>query len=67
MAKSRCRRDSRKCISGCVGKKLYQKIKKCTKGSKKCVDQVCHKKTAKRGRSAPVVSNYSLRSRVTKK
>lgn len=68
MAKTRCKRGSRKCISGCVVKKPYQKIKKCAKGSKKCVDQACHKKTAKRGRnrSSPVKSSYSLRSRVPK-
>ena len=29
MAKSRCKRGSRKCISGCVGKQTYRKIKKC--------------------------------------
>lgn len=69
MAKTRCRRGSRKCISGCVGKQPYRKIKKCAKGSKKCADQACHKKTAKRSRRAasPVVSNYSLRSRGPKK
>ena len=69
MAKSRCRRGSRKCISGCVGKQAYRKIKKCAKGSKKCVDQACHKKTAKRSRrvATPVKSSYSLRSRGTKK
>jgi hypothetical protein len=65
MAKSRCKRGSRKCITGCVGKQPYRKIKKCAKGSKKCVDQACHKKTAKRGRrvATPVKSSYSLRSR----
>ena len=69
MAKSRCKRGSRKCISGCVGKQPYRKIKKCAKGSKKCVDQACHKKTAKRSRrvATPVKSSYSLRSRGTKK
>ena len=69
MAKSRCKRGSRKCISGCVGKQPYQKIKKCAKGSKKCADQACHKKTAKRSRrvATPVKSSYSLRSRGTKK
>jgi hypothetical protein len=69
MAKSRCKRGSRKCISSCVGKQPYQKIKKCAKGSKKCVDQACHKKTAKRSRrvATPVKSSYSLRSRGPKK
>ena len=69
MAKSRCKRGSRKCISGCVGKQPYQKIKKCAKGSKKCADQACHKKTAKRSRrvATPVKSSYSLRSRGTNK
>jgi hypothetical protein len=69
MAKSRCKRGSRKCISGCVGKQPYQKIKKCAKGSKKCADQACHKKTAKRSRrvATPVKSSYSLRSRGPKK
>ena len=70
MAKSRCKRGSRKCITGCVGKQAYRKIKKCAKGSKKCVDQACHKKTAKRSRrgvSTPVKSSYSLRSRGPKK
>ncbi len=69
MAKSRCKRGSRKCISSCVGKQAYRKIKKCAKGSKKCVDQACHKRTAKRGRAsaAPVVSSYSLRPRGPKK
>ena len=69
MAKSRCKRGSRKCISGCVGKQPYRKIKKCAKGSKKCVDQACHNKTAKRSRrvATPVKSSYSLRSRGTKK
>ena len=27
MAKSRCKRGSRKCISSCVGKQAYRKIK----------------------------------------
>ena len=62
MAKSRCKRGSRKCITGCVGKQAYRKIKK-------CADQACHNKTAKRVRrvATPVKSSYSLRSRGTKK
>ena len=46
MAKSRCKRGSRKCISGCVGKQPYRKIKKCAKGSKKCADQAARKSIA---------------------
>ncbi len=66
--KSRCVRGSRKCNAACVVKREYQKIKKCPKGSKKCADQACHKKTAKRGRGASlVVSSYSLRPRAPKK
>lgn len=64
MAKSKCKRGSRKCISSCVAKQPYQKIKKCAKGSKKCADQACHKKSRKR--TSPVKSNYSLRSRAPK-
>lgn len=69
MVKSRCSRGSRKCISGCVIKQAYRKIKKCAKGSKKCADQACHNKTAKRVRrvATPVKSSYSLRSRGPKK
>ena len=65
MAKSKCKRGSRKCISNCVVKQPYQKIKKCAKGSKKCADQACHKKAAKksRKRASPIKSAYSLRSR----
>ena len=65
MAKSKCKRGSRKCNSSCVVKQPYQKIKKCAKGSKKCADQACHKKAAKksRKRASPIKSTYSLRSR----
>ena len=60
-SKSKCKRGSRKCISSCVTKQPYQKIKKCVKGSKKCADQACHKKSRKR--ASPIKSTYSLRSR----
>lgn len=65
MAKSKCKRGSRKCISSCVAKQPYQKIKRCANGSKKCADQACHKKTANksRKRASPIKSAYSLRSR----
>lgn len=61
--KTKCKRGYRKCNSKCVEKRPYQKIKKCPKGSKKCVDQSCHKNTRKRRASSPVKSNYSLRPR----